>query len=180
LNKSRSVETKVEGQFEYHYNREERLSSLSPKARAQLEKVKGPWWKKNPGQAMTLLDIVLIALVIGVLFPIIQNFVGNPSLGGYQWQGNFYLIQEQGVLVLEGKGDGNLGEAFQIKVEDSLGTILFQGEQTVLQSGDIQFILTFDPQEQRSIEVLLTYKEEEKQLFFQGKSQNPVQGMELP
>ena len=87
MSKMDKKEAEGTGEFHFYYNRDERIEGLTKASQDRVRKRKGAWWKKNPGQAVTFLDIVVIALVLIVIFPMINYFAGNPEIGGYRWEG---------------------------------------------------------------------------------------------
>lgn len=71
--------------YDYHYDREERLSHLSPEARAQISgRSSTGIFRKNRTLSIILIDIVVIALVWFVFLPLIRT---GPSgrLEGYSF-----------------------------------------------------------------------------------------------
>jgi len=71
--------------YDYHYNREDRLSKLDPNMRARLsgDLPKG-FFRKNRALGIILADILLIALVGFVFLPVIRTGA-NGRLEGYSF-----------------------------------------------------------------------------------------------
>jgi hypothetical protein len=125
---NRGPESQIEGKFHFHYSREEREQGLSEKTREVLAKRKGSWWRRNPGQAFTLLDIVIIALVVVVLFPLVNFFSSRPSLGGYTWDGSYFILGDgPDIIILTGEGSREGEVPLDLKILSDAGEELYQG-----------------------------------------------------
>jgi hypothetical protein len=168
---NRAPESQIEGQFHYHYNREEREQGLSEATRATLSKRKGAWWRRNPGQAFTLLDIVIIALVVIVLFPLLNYFSSRPFLGGYNWEGSYFMLEGDDLVILTGDGSREEGTIMGITLLNDSGQELYKTDYLLI-GENAEVLLQAELGGASPITIVLEVDEEEKRLYFEGKERS--------
>jgi hypothetical protein len=171
---NRGPESQIEGKFHFHYSREEREQGLSEKTREVLAKRKGSWWRRNPGQAFTLLDIVIIALVVVVLFPLVNFFSSRPSLGGYTWDGSYFILGDgPDIIILTGEGSREGEVPLDLKILSDAGEELYQGSYPLAGDKPDIFIQT-ELSGISPITLVITVEGEERRLYFEGKDRSSL------
>lgn len=93
-NNANKIETRYPGELAFHYNREERLQSLSPEVMSRLEGRKSTGlFKKNRTLMIILLDVLVIIFLYFLLMPFLNKRAQTAELAGYEMKLRAFLYE---------------------------------------------------------------------------------------
>jgi hypothetical protein len=162
------------GKLHYHYDREERMHSLSPSIRERMEKsdspkkggLKKPLFRRNRSLMILLLDIIIILFLYFIILPLL-GIRGGPSveqIQDYTFELNGFVFEEKSLLSLniervavsEKKEDGS--------EEGKTITVVFsvEGTEKTVEAIDV---LPEEEGASRIIRASIPYNGEEKKAF---------------
>ena len=120
---SERKETEYPGQLHFHYNREERYSTLSPDVVDRDSKRRGSFRKNRP-LVILLLDVLLVIVLYFIISPMLRRYAASTDINGYELQMRAFLFEESTFVSVQIEADAPVKET-----EQNLVTIQFTLEE---------------------------------------------------
>lgn len=94
---SERKETEYPGQLHFHYNREERLTNLSPDV-VNRDTKKRRLFRNNRPLVILFLDVLFVLVLYFIISPVLQRYASRTDLSGYELQLRAFLFEESTFL----------------------------------------------------------------------------------